>query len=116
MTSKNDKKNAKNILQKERFKTEYDLFYLICNSLIFKSFNYINFIKLVLLVFYICVEYYAALRVFEQYGENIDFILPILGTILNLMTGLYRGLVIEYQEICTRLSKKYQNFLKNLVE
>lgn len=107
------KKKTKNLLEEERVKTEQEIFSDIQKEHI-HNFEVLSVVKILLLVGYLLVEYYAAVKALAEYGEQIDFILPLLGTILNIFTGVYKGYEILYSEHCQTLIKQYQNNLQTV--
>lgn len=104
---------AENLLQKQRVESEKEIFSEIQKEYI-HNFNFMSVVKILGLVAYLLVEYYAAVRALAEYGEQIDFILPLLGTILNIFTGVYKGYEVLYSEHCQKLIKQYKNILNSV--
>lgn len=97
-----------NALQQQRAITESSIFNDVEKDDL-QSFNLLNIIKIVMLFVYLLAEYYSAIKALTINGENIDLILPLLGTILNIFTGFYKGYEVLYSEYCSMLIKQYRN-------
>ena len=102
--------NQLNSLQELRVITERHIFNDVEKDDL-HSFDLLSIIKITLLISYLLAEYYSAIKALTINGEKIDLILPLLGTILNIFTGFYKGYEILYSQYCSMLIKQYQKIL-----
>lgn len=105
-------KTTQNRLQEERVETYQNIFSEVEKENI-HNFNFLNVLKILLLIAYLFTEYYAAVKALAEYGEQIDLILPLLGTVLNIFTGVYKGYEVLFSEHCQTLIKQYKNILNS---